>query len=91
MKSLLRLCLACLLLLATKSIAQAVTTAECQNGCSSSQGAAAGQCQDTCRSFCAGTGQQVHYNVYIPMGCFADPTESYCIVNGSCDCECEYI
>ena len=89
MKSLLRLCLACLLLLATRSIAQAVTTAECQDGCSSSQGAAAGQCQDTCRSACAGA--QVHINYYIPMGCFADPTESYCIVDGYCDCECEYI
>ena len=89
MKVLLRLCLACLLLLATKSVAQAVTTEECQASCAGSQGSNASQCQDTCRSQCAGA--QIHLNFWISFGCYADPTQSYCIADGYCDCECEYI
>ncbi len=88
MKSLFRFCLACLLLLLTRSIAQAVTTEECQNGCSARQDAAAQACQSSCQSMCTICNGSIRSNYYLNFGCYADPTESYCITDGYCYCEC---
>jgi hypothetical protein len=90
MKSAVRLLLAVTLLLCTRSIASAVTTAECQQDCTSLQWDARSSCYSGCQQSCRAYGG-VWYNVYFPGGCYADPSQSYCVVDGECDCDCEYI
>lgn len=91
MKAMARLCVAVVLLLACRSNAFAVTTEECQDGCSAAQNSAAQSCNSGCAWTCHTQGMVVHYALYIPGGCYANSTQEYCVVDGWCDCECEYI
>jgi hypothetical protein len=92
MKSVLRLCCACVLVVASRSTAWAVTTEECNSGpptCSQVQTQQAQACTQSCQWQCAG--YSIHINYYLPGGCYADPTQSYCVYDGYCECECDYV
>lgn len=91
MKPFLRLAIAAAVVLLTNITLRAVTPEECNNGCSSDQAQAAAACSSSCQSQCQGSGMRIKVNFYIPFGCWPDPTQQYCIVDGECYCECEYI
>lgn len=88
MRSLIRLVLALGIVVLTNSTVQAVTNEECQENCQTQQWFAAQACQDSCATQCQLQGMIIRINQYIPFGCFANPTEEFCIVDGECVCEC---
>ena len=91
MKPFLRFAIAAAVVLLTNTTLRAVTPEECNSGCANDQAQAAAACYSGCQSECQGSGQRIKINIYIPFGCWPDPTQRYCIVDGECYCQCEWI
>lgn len=88
MKPFLRLAIAAAIVVLTNTTLRAVTPEDCNNGCAADQESARQACISGCSSQCQYEGGQVSLNYYVPNGCWPDPSQQYCIVDGTCVCQC---
>lgn len=91
MRPFLRLGMAALVVFLTRATLSAVTQEDCNFDCSALQAVENLACYNSCVSQCATEGGSTRFGQYINFGCFPDPTQEYCVIDGYCICECYFI